>query len=95
MTDAADASGLPRDATVAVADALLAVDAILADASCAGRPVRYTLDDDTTALTREEVEAWLVSAEAEGIARIHYRVAPGDGATVHVSMGAADSPGPP
>ena len=83
----------PRDATAAVADALLAVDASLAEARRAGRAVRYALEGDATALTREEIEAWLVGAEAEGVTHVRYRVEPqGDGA-VQVSMGAVEPPG--
>jgi hypothetical protein len=82
-----------RAATAAVADALLAVDARLADARRAGRAVRYALEGDATALTREEVEAWLVGAEAEGVAHIRYRVElRGEGAVL-VSMAAVEPPG--
>ena len=95
MTETADRSSFPRRATTAVADALLVVDALLAEAACAGRRVRYTLEDDATALTREEVEAWLVGAEAEGITRIRYGVTLEDAATVHVVMGAVDAPASP
>jgi hypothetical protein len=94
MTHAADASRFPQGGTTAVADALLAVDTILADASGAGRRVCYTLEGDTTVLTREEIEAWIVGVEAEGITRIRYHVAGGDAAVVHVTMGPVESAGP-
>jgi hypothetical protein len=94
MTRAPDADDLPRAATAAVADALLAVDALLTAARQAGRAVRYTLEDDATPLTREEIEAWLVGAEAEGLTHVRYRVAPDAEGVVAVSMGAVEPQAP-
>ena len=75
MTGPPDRRGdAPRDDTVDAADALARVDALLAHEPCAGRPVRYALDGDGTAITREEVEAWITGAEAEGLIRVRYRV---------------------
>ncbi|MGZ8456590.1 MAG: hypothetical protein ACXWZ4_08335 [Gemmatirosa sp.] len=86
---------MARGATVAIADALIAVDALLAEARHVGRAVRYTLAGDGTALTREEVEAWIVGAEAERVTHVRYAVAPGSESTVQVSLDAVEPLGAP
>ncbi len=72
-------------------DALAAVDASLADARHAGRPVLYALREDATRLSREEVEAWMTGAEAEGLTRFRYAMRPRDDGSVLVEVG-ADAP---
>ncbi len=70
------------------ADVLAGVDALLADPRCAGRPVSYTLDGDATPLTREEAEAWMTGAEAEGLTRFRYAVDARRGGPVRVALSA-------
>ncbi len=77
---------------VAAADALAGVDALLADPRCAGRPVSYTLDGDATPLTREEAEAWMTGAEAEGLTRFRYAVDARRGGPVRVALSAVAPP---
>ena len=88
MTDAPDWGESPRGDTAAPAEALAGVDALLAHPRCQGRPVRYALDGDATALTREEVEAWVTGAEAEGLLRVGYAVDPRGGGPVRVVLSA-------
>jgi hypothetical protein len=77
---------LPRGDTVGTLDALYQIDVLLAHAACRGRAVRYALDQDSTPLSREEVEAWLTSAEAEGFTRARYVVDPRGAGPVEVSL---------
>ncbi len=76
----------------AAADVLAGVDALLADPRCAGRPVSYTLDGDATPLTREEAEAWMTGAEAEGLTRFRYAVDARRGGPVRVALSAVAPP---
>jgi hypothetical protein len=98
MTDLHSWGVLPRGDTVGTPDAVGHIDALLAHAACRHRPVQYALDQDPSPLSREEVVAWLTSAEAEGLTRVRYIVdARGDG-PVHVSLRAIgpmepDTPG--
>jgi hypothetical protein len=89
MTAPSDRRGdAPRDDTVDAADALATLDALLAHDPCAGRPVRYALVGDGTAITREEVEAWVTSAEAEGFVCVRYRVDARGAGPVEVTLAA-------
>jgi hypothetical protein len=88
MSDSAPWGELPRGDTVATPDALPHIDVLLAHAACRGRPVRYALEQDPTALSREEVAAWLTGAEAEGLTRARYSVDPRGAGPVRVSLGA-------
>ena len=86
MTDPTPWRALPRGDTVGTLDALRRIDALLAHAACRGRAVRYALDHDSTPLSREEVEAWLTSAEAEGFTLARYLVDPRGAGPVRVSL---------
>jgi hypothetical protein len=88
MTDPTSWDGAPVADEAPAADALERVDALLARGACRGRPVRYALDGDPTALTRDEVEAWLTGAEAEGLTRVRYRVDARGGGPVLVALSA-------
>jgi hypothetical protein len=85
-TDSAPWGELPRGDTVGTLDALHQTDVLLAHAGCRGRAVRYALDRDPTPLSREEVEAWLTSAEAEGLTLARYVVDPRGAGPVQVAL---------
>jgi hypothetical protein len=88
MPDSAPWGERPRGATVGTPDALPHVDALLAHPVCRGRPVHYTLDQDPTPLSREEVAAWLTGAEGEGLTLVRYLVDPRGAGPVQVSLAA-------
>jgi hypothetical protein len=87
-TDSVPWGELPRGDTVGTLDVLPRIDVLLAHAACRGRAVRYALDRDATPLSREEVEAWLTSAEAEGFTLVRYVVDPRGTGPVQVALGA-------
>jgi hypothetical protein len=86
MTDSAPWGALPRGDTVSTSDALDRIDVLLAHPACHGRAVAYTLERDPTPLRREEVEAWLTSAEGEGFTQACYTVDPHGAGAVRVSL---------
>lgn len=89
MSGALDREDPLRGDATGATGALAGVDALLAHARCVGRAVRYTLEGDVTPLSREEMEAWLVGAEAEGLTHIRYAVDPRGEGAVRVAMTAA------
>lgn len=68
---------------------MAAVDARVAAVRRGSAVVAYRIADDPTALTRDELEAWMTGAEAEGLTHFDYAVDARDDGAVVVTVSAA------